>query len=137
MAKTCPHCGQDSPYKKPASSGVGLKFWGIFALALLIPMLMAQMNAPTNTPVNTGISDEDAHKLCIQAIQASVNNPSTLDIQRVVGYGQEVLDNGTHKIIQSFSAKNGFGLEKKYDALCLVSPKGKLKDFKVREQTGQ
>ncbi len=51
----------------------------------------------------------------------------------IVGYGTDVMGSGTRRITQTFSAKNGFGLEQAFDAYCTIFPAGEL-DIKIVEQ---
>lgn len=74
----------------------------------------------------TALDESISRKLCIDAIKGNVNHPSTLDINTITGYATRVANNGNREIIQTFSAKNSFGLKLSYRARCLVMPDGKL-----------
>lgn len=67
-----------------------------------------------------------SRQMCIDAIKSRVNHPSTLDVNTFTGYGTRVANNGNREVIQTFSAKNSFGLELKHRARCLIMPNGDL-----------
>lgn len=71
-----------------------------------------------------GYPEDDSKELCIKTIRLMVNNPSTLKIHSFAGYGTNVDSQGVRRITQSFSAKNSFGLETKYDAYCTITQSG-------------
>ncbi len=138
-AAVCPHCGQKKPSKKP--SRVLLYFVCFIGLIIVMEKSLAMLgnaHQGQNIPVsNTNSADEKSvHEMCMAAIKASVANPSTLNIHRVMGYGSRVERNGDIIVVQTFSAKNGFGLEKTYEALCTQTAKGKFK-FISREQQSE
>ncbi|AEP10296.1 hypothetical protein MICA_1988 [Micavibrio aeruginosavorus ARL-13] len=94
---------------------------------MLVGINMINSTRPTSGSYNPlGFPAEQSKQMCIDAITASVHNPSTLNIHRVSGYGSNVSGNGTRRITQTFSAKNAFGLKKTFDAYCEISPEGKL-----------
>lgn len=129
QAAACPHCGQLHPFRKKTS---------MLKIILLIFMLGGIINAFTNLssgtpPAVTASNTDKLRELCIGGIRATVTNPSTLDIHYLTGYAHDVIPGGTERMVQTFSAKNAFGLEKTYDAQCLLHPDGKL-DFRVVEQ---
>jgi len=79
-----------------------------------------------NLAAPTAFDEARSRQLCVDAIRSRVNHPSILDIHTITGYGTRVANNGNREVIQSFSAKNSFGLELEYRARCLVTPSGKL-----------
>ena len=131
-AKVCPHCGQRKPtkiYNKSSSGFLAIIFIFIM-LSFGFTILGTTVPAPSNS--STGISESTAREMCQEAIRVTVNNPSSLRIHHITGYGANVA--ATQILItQTFSAKNAFGLEKTYDALCKLKLDGKF-DFKVIEQ---
>ncbi|MCB9978282.1 MAG: hypothetical protein H6862_01580 [Rhodospirillales bacterium] len=134
-ARTCPQCGEKNPCKRPSKIVRGFVwFLGGMMLLGLLQGIMLGPSAPNAVSSSAGgYSESASREACERAIMASVNNPSTVDIQRIVGYGTDVLGNGTRRITQTFSAKNGFGLETTYDAYCTISPAGEL-DIRIVEQ---
>lgn len=78
-------------------------------------------------------SEADARARCEKAIRASVNNPSTVDIQSVLGYGSNVSGDGTRRITQSFSAKNSFSAKQTFDAYCTIRADGSF-NIMIEEQ---
>jgi hypothetical protein len=99
----------------------------MFSLMTAVIPTSGMSSTPAVDPLETAI------RQCEAGIRASVNNPSTVDIHRFTGFGNDVAADGTRRITQTFSAKNGFGLEQTYDALCLLKPDGKF-DIKIVEQ---
>ncbi len=114
---------------------------GLAAAFFIVPFISFSWmdgSSFTRTPTKTEPQGYDAgasHQMCIEAIRASVNNPSTLKIHGFSGYGTNVDAGGTRRITQTFSAKNAFGLQKTYDAYCEISPQGEFA-FHVQEQGG-
>ncbi len=138
-AKTCPHCGEKKPFRgrKKLSPLVS---WSIIIFATLIGIgMISGVSAPPAPPDSSGGSsgypESESRQMCERAIRASLNNPSTLKIHGISGYATNVDSSGTRRITQSFSAKNGFGLQLTYDAYCIITPDGQL-DIKVAEQGG-
>lgn len=80
--------------------------------------------------------EDESRQACENAIRGSVSHPSTLNIHRILGYATTTHNNGNRTIMQDFSAKNGFGLELKYEAHCLVMPDGKV-ELEVKEAESQ
>lgn len=132
-AKVCPHCGQRKPttiYKK--SPG------GLIMIAILFIFLCMGFNSILTMPhsashnIKPSISESAAREMCQEAIRARINNPSSLKIHYITGYGANVA--ATQILItQTFSSKNSFGLEKTYDAYCKLMHDGKF-DFNVVEK---
>lgn len=76
----------------------------------------------------------ESRQLCEAAIKKAATHPSTVDIWGFTGYATVVRSNSDRAIKQTFTAKNAFGLELKYDAYCIISPDGKLDSFSVNER---
>lgn len=76
--------------------------------------------------IPAAFNESASKQMCIDAIKSRVNHPSTLDIHSITGYGTRVANNGNREVIQTFSAKNSFGLELKHRARCLIMPNGDL-----------
>jgi hypothetical protein len=83
--------------------------------------------------IPTAFPEAQSRQLCIDAIKNRVNHPSTLNIHSITGYSTRVANNGNREVIQTFSAKNSFGLELKNQARCLIMPNGKL-EITITEQ---
>lgn len=121
-AKTCPHCGEKKPYRKKGKAG----FWTWVVIIFMTFIILGQIGnlfdgsggAPSVSSSSTSIDLETAMRKCEAGIRASVNNSSTVDIHRFTGFGNDIAADGTRRITQTFSAKNGFGLEQTYDAYC-------------------
>lgn len=126
-AKTCPNCGHRNPAKRPGEVPKPLA-WVLIGFTVLTGISMITDPASTNSTYSSvqGFPENQSRQMCIDAITASTNHPSTLKIHRVSGYGTNVSGNGTRRITQTFSAKNAFGLQKTFDAYCEISPEGKL-----------
>ena len=132
-AKTCPHCGQKNPAKKPGEISKPLA-WTIILFTIFTGIGMIGNNDPSVKVYDAGAYPEhESHELCIDGIKSSVNNPSTLDISYVLGYATDLANGTTRRIVQEFSAQNGFGLRKKFTAYCMISKDGKL-EIDIREQ---
>ena len=135
-AKTCPQCGEKKPYRgKDRKAGLGTWLFLIFGFFIMMGQIanLSGSGSSSSGTANAYGSESDARQKCEKAIRISVNNPSTVDIQSVVGYGTDVAADGTRRITQSFSAKNSFGLKQSYDAYCTIKPNGEL-DIKIAEQ---
>jgi hypothetical protein len=80
--------------------------------------------------------DESAsRKMCEEAIRSKVDHPSTVSIHSIMGYVTKTfVGNGRRRIWQDFTAKNTYGLELTYTAVCLISPDGKLLETSINEQ---
>ncbi len=133
-AKSCPHCGQKKPFqgRKELSP---LVTWSVITIGTLIGLSTLadglSKGAGSRAP---SYSESSSRMLCEDAIKSFVNNPSTLKINSLSGYASDVTGGGVRRITQTFSAKNSFGLQKTFDAYCLISPNGQLQDFKAIEQ---
>lgn len=139
QAKSCPHCGEKKPYKgEGKKSGLWPAIFIVFGFFYLMSQI-GQMFVPVeervarnDVPMGYG-TEAKAREMCEKAIYASVNNPSTVNIESVLGYGTNVDEVGTRRITQSFSAKNSFGLKKNFDAYCSVKSDGTF-DINIVEQ---
>lgn len=137
VAKTCPHCGQKKPYKVPTNwkkiwiyAGLG---FGIWCMVSVMAVLQSNPDYQGSPAPSGGTNLEAAIRKCEAGIRGTVNNPSTVDIHRFTGFGNDIAADGTRRITQTFSAKNGFGLEQTFDAYCSLNPDGKF-DIRIGEQ---
>jgi hypothetical protein len=127
----CPSCGKKKPVRASGSEWAITKFFTSILIFIGFVYLLnslgsaLQKNTPTVSPV--------LREQCLRVIRASVNNPSTLDIHYLTGYAVDKLDDGTQRMVQTFSAQNGFGLRQTFDAQCILKPNGKF-DFRIIEQ---
>ncbi|MCP1757902.1 hypothetical protein [Bradyrhizobium elkanii] len=69
--------------------------------------------------------ETSSRRLCEAAIKESASHPSTVNIHSFMGYATKTFGNGNRFVWQTFSAKNSYGLELTYQALCTVTPDGK------------
>jgi hypothetical protein len=74
--------------------------------------------------------EQRSRSLCEAEIESKVAHPSTLDIK---SYASKAFGSGDRSIWQEFNAKNSFGLELKYAALCTIKPDGKV-DIAITEK---
>lgn len=86
-----------------------------------------------NLSAPTAFDESISRKMCSDAIKDNVNHPSTLDVNTFTGYATRVANNGNREVIQTFSAKNSFGLKLNYRARCLVTPDGKM-EISINEE---
>lgn len=136
-AKVCPHCGEKRPYRPPTNwkkimtySGI---FFGLYMFGQLIGTYSGKPEYRGSPSPQSEATLNSAIRKCEAGIMATVNNPSTVDIHRFTGFGSDVSPDGTRRITQTFSAKNGFGLEQTYDAYCAIKADGEF-DIKIMEQ---
>lgn len=131
----CPSCGKKKPMRAGLKTSdiikwtvfgltVGLMAWGMFNF---FQNKVNEIDNPT-TIRQAPVSDIIRQK-CIEAIRKEVNNPSTLDIHYITGYASDRLESGTQRVVQTFSARNSFGLKQTFDAQCLLKANG---DFVYR-----
>jgi hypothetical protein len=127
----CPSCGKKSPVRAPGSEWAITKFIGSIVLFIVFVKVLMSLagSVQSNTPVVSPVLRDQ----CLRVIRASVNNPSTLDIHYLTGYAVDKLPDGTQRMVQTFSAQNGFGLRQTFDAQCILKPNGKF-DFRIVEQ---
>ena len=79
-----------------------------------------------NTLTRKAFPEWESREICERKIKRSAQYPSTVDIHHFLGYASTVHDNGRRTIVQEFTAKNGFGLELKFEAWCLIMPNGSV-----------
>jgi len=79
--------------------------------------LTAQSEAPPVVAQVEPIAKLDAIDVCQKAILARASHPSTVEFP-TFDYDFRDAGDGSSKLLMSFKAKNGFGLELKYDAEC-------------------
>jgi hypothetical protein len=77
-------------------------------------------------------SETPSRELCETAIKNKATHPSTVNIH-IFGYATRTYGTGLRRVWQTFSAKNGFGLELTYRATYEISPDGKVAIY-VEEQ---
>ena len=85
--------------------------------------------AASNTPYKEGASRD----LCEASIKSAARHASTANIKWFSGYATKISENGNRIVRQDFSAKNDFGLETTYTAICDISPDGHL-DISISER---
>jgi len=69
---------------------------------------------------------ELSNQMCQEEILRAATHPSTVNFH-IFGLTQAVnAETGERKILREFDAKNGFGLELNYAALCVIKPSGKI-----------
>lgn len=74
--------------------------------------------APTN------IDQATAVRLCEEYAKANATHPSTVKFSRVMSLSVTEHANGNTTVLSTFTAKNSFGLELKYDIRCLLNSNG-------------
>jgi hypothetical protein len=75
-----------------------------------------------STPVSAGIGRE----LCNKAIRSNALFPSTVEIDDLTGFTTKEYNNGNRQILQTFSARAASNLLLRYEADCLITPKGSV-----------
>ncbi|MDX1922593.1 MAG: hypothetical protein SFW65_05655 [Alphaproteobacteria bacterium] len=78
------------------------------------------------------VDEAAARKACLKEIKARVVHPSTIEFHSITGYGTIVHSNGNRTIVQNFTAKNLMNLQLKYEARCIITPKGGM-EVKITE----
>ena len=66
----------------------------------------------------------EAVLLCERYAKAKAAHPSTVDFSRFLDLGVRELGNGRTQVVSSFTAKNSFNMELKYNITCLLNAKG-------------
>jgi hypothetical protein len=109
--------------------------FAIFVFNAFFPILSSTNSEPTysGTSKNT---ESISRRLCEDGIRGWAKHPSTVDIHSIMGYGSKVISTGERLIVQSFTARNSFGLELTYQAQCVVQPDGTLQ-INIAEKSGQ
>jgi len=111
---------------------------GLLILLFVVLVIASVVNRPTEAErkqkEQKEISDkklDDLRGLCEAYVKMSVINKSTLDMSM---FDAERLQGSDGKLYatQEFKAKNKFGLEQKFKAICIEDKKGKT-DFRIEE----
>lgn len=93
------------------------------------PCITSPLHSGWAYPYEEGASS----RLCDAAIKKSAIHPSTVGIHSFVGYATKTFPTGERMVRQDFTAKNEFGLELTYTAMCDIWPDGKL-DISISER---
>ena len=110
-------------YRKAAEHGLPSAQSKLAAMQTRVP----KVGHPAAAKVVPTANDERASRdLCEARIKSGARHPSTVDIHWFTGYATKTLENGTRIVWQDFTAKNDYGLELTYTALCEISPNGNL-----------
>ncbi|NMX94952.1 hypothetical protein [Pseudomonas sp. WS 5086] len=95
-------------------------FAGILGVVLFSWILWPGEKKPTE-PKPERASSAEIMK-CAELIKTSANNPSTVVLHELVGTASDRKGpEGTSRVKMDFEAKNAFGLELKFQALCLFA----------------
>ncbi|MDT7043670.1 hypothetical protein [Candidatus Nitronereus thalassa] len=70
------------------------------------------------------ISQGEAVLLCEQYAKAKAAHPGTVDFSKFLDLGVRELGDGRTRVVSSFTAKNSFNMELKYNVTCLLNAKG-------------
>ena len=118
-----------------------LKTIGMFILLIVVVGIAAVVNKPTEAEKKQKeakeLSDKKLDELrsaCEIYVKMSVINKSTLDMSTFDAKRWQG-DDGKFYATQEFSAKNKFGLEQKFRAVC-VEDKGGKTDYRLEEISG-
>lgn len=118
-----------------------LKTIGMIVLLIVVVGIAAVVNKPTEAEKRQKeakeLSDKKLDELrnaCEAYVKMSVINKSTLDMS-VFGAKRWQGSDGKFYAMQEFSAKNKFGLEQKFRAVCIEEKDGKT-DYRIEEVTG-
>lgn len=118
-----------------------LKTIGMVVLLIVVVGIAAVVNKPNEAEKKQKevkeLSDKKLDELrnaCEAYIKMSVINKSTLDMS-VFGAKRWQGSDGKFYATQEFSAKNKFGLEQKFRAVCIQEKDGKT-DYRIEEVTG-
>lgn len=118
-----------------------LKTIGMLILLIVVVGIAAVVNKPTEAEKKQKeakeLSDKKLDELrgaCEAYVRMSVINKSTLDMS-VFGSNRWLGDDGKFYATQEFSAKNKFGLEQKFRAVCIEDKDGKT-DYRLEEMSG-
>lgn len=114
---------------------------GLFILLIVVVGIAAVVNKPTEAEKKQKeakeLSDKKLDELrgaCEAYVKMSVLNKSTLDMS-VFSAKRWQDGDGKFYATQEFSAKNKFGLEQKYRAVCIQDKAGKT-DYRLEEMSG-
>ncbi len=118
-----------------------LRTIGLLLLLLVVIFVAAVVNKPTEQEKKQKEAKELADKkldelrnACEAYVRKSVINKSTLDMS-VFGAKRWQSNDGKFYATQEFSAKNKFGLEQKFRAICIEDKNGKT-DYRLEEMNG-
>lgn len=118
-----------------------LKTFGMLILLLVVVGIAAVLNKPSEAEKKQKeakeLSDAKLDELrgaCETYVKKSVINKSTLDMS-VFGAKRWQGNDGKFYATQEFSAKNKFGLEQKFRAVCIEEKDGKT-DYRIEEISG-
>lgn len=118
-----------------------LKTIGMLILLIVVVGIAAVVNKPTEAEKKQKeakeLSDkklDELRRACEAYVRMSVINKSTLDMS-VFGAKRWQSNDGKFYATQEFSAKNKFGLEQKFRAICIEDKNGKT-DYRLVEMNG-
>lgn len=118
-----------------------LKTFGMLILLLVVVGIAAVLNKPSEAEKKQKeakeLSDAKLDELrgtCETYVKKSVINKSTLDMS-VFDAKRWQGNDGKFYATQEFSAKNKFGLEQKFRAVCIEEKDGKT-DYRIEEISG-
>lgn len=118
-----------------------LKTFGMLILLLVVVGIAAVLNKPSEAEKKQKeakeLSDAKLDELrgtCETYVKKSVVNKSTLDMS-VFDAKRWQGNDGKFYATQEFSAKNKFGLEQKFRAVCIEEKDGKT-DYRIEEISG-
>lgn len=118
-----------------------LKTIGMLVLLIVVVGIAAVVNKPTEAEKKQKeakeLSDKKLDELrnaCEAYVKMSVINKSTLDMS-VFDAKRWLGSDGAYYATQEFSAKNKFGLEQKFRAVCVEEKDGKT-DYRIEELSG-
>lgn len=118
-----------------------LKTIWMLILLIVVVGIAAVVNKPTEAEKKQKeakeLSDKKLDELrgaCEAYVRMSVINKSTLDMS-VFGAKRWQSNDGKFYATQEFSAKNKFGLEQKFRAICIEDKNGKT-DYRLEEMNG-
>lgn len=118
-----------------------LKTLGMLILLLVVVCIAAVLNKPSEAEKKQKEAKElSAAKLdqlreaCDAYVRKSVINKSTLNMS-MFGATKWQSDDGTFYATQEFGAKNKYGLEQKFRAVCSEDKDGKT-DYRIEELSG-
>lgn len=118
-----------------------LRTIGLLILLLVVVLVAARLSLKTDDELKAdeakALSDKKLDELrsaCEAYVRMSVINKSTLDMS-VFDSKRWLGSDGKFYATQEFSAKNKFGLEQKFRAVCIEEKDGKT-DYRIEEMTG-
>lgn len=118
-----------------------LKTIGLLILLLIVVIAAARLSLKTDDELKADEAKElstkkldELRNACEAYVRMSVINKSTLDMS-VFGAKRWLDNDGKFYATQEFSAKNKFGLEQKFRAVCIEDKDGKT-DYRIEEISG-